>query len=541
MTLDLDRRLLLKAGTLGLGALAVPGVAQIASRVGFTHGVASGEPRQRSVMLWSRHVPIGRDTSRLRWEIRDEREPRRIVDSGEVEATPETDWCVKVVARGLKPGRWYSYRFHNRDGAAAVSGRTRTLPEGRTDRFTLGIFSCANLAFGYFNAYGHAAERSDLDLLVHLGDYFYEYESGKYPAPNEALAGRILEPTGEAIALADYRLRHSAYRSDPDLRRLHASAPMVMMWDDHESANDSWSGGAENHDPAREGRWQARKAAAQRAYREWLPVSDNAWESYEIGDLATLFRPETRLSARSEPPDYARIIAGAKDVRSALVAFRSKSWHDQERTMLGGEQEAWLAAGFKRSVAAGTRWQLLAQQTVMGYLVLPPEAKGWIPAGAPEFVRRRGALASAAADLNLPLNLDSWDGYPAAKVRLMQSADEAGANLVVLSGDSHNAWAFDLPYGGPSAATEFAVHSVTSPGLEAYAPRTPPDEIARAFVRRNDQLRWADVSRRGYLTLNLTRDRAEGEWHFLDTIRTRSTRLSGSHRMSVARGTKRFA
>jgi alkaline phosphatase D len=536
MTLALDRRLLLKAGTLGLGALAAPAMARLTAARGFAHGVASGEPGQRSVMLWTRHVPGGR----LHWQVSPTPDFRRIVAEGTAIAEAEHDYCVKPVATGLRPGRWYHYRFRDDRGSVSEVGRTRTLPEGRTDRFALGIFSCANLPFGYFNAYAHAAGRRDLDLVVHLGDYLYEYPRGTYPSEREAMAGRSIEPAGEAVALADYRLRYAAYRSDPDLRELHRLFPMVMMWDDHETANDSWSGGAENHDPKTEGPWSARKSAARRACREWLPVSDDEWEAYEIGDLATLFRPETRLAGRSEPPDYARIVAGAKDMRAALAAFRDKSWHDEGRTMLGSEQEAWLAGGFKRSVAAGTRCQLLAQQTVMGYLVLPPEAKGWIAPEAPEFLRRRAALATAAAELGLPLNLDSWDGYPAARVRLLQSASDAGANLLVLSGDSHNAWAFDLPYGGAPSGAEFAVPSVTSPGFEAYAPRIPPAEISRALVARNGQLRWAETSRRGYLSLTLTRDRADGEWHFLETVRARSTRLAASHAMSVRRGSNRF-
>jgi alkaline phosphatase D len=541
MTLHLDRRLLLKAGTLGLGALAVPGVAQIAAARGFTHGVASGEPGPRSVMLWTRHVPILRETSRLSWEVSEMGEPRGIVAAGDVEATPERDWCVKVVADGLKPGRWYRYRFLDRDGAAAAVGRTRTLPDGRTPRFTLGVFSCANLAFGHFNAYAHAAARTDLDLLVHLGDYFYEYERGKYPAPREAVGGRMLEPAGEAVALADYRLRLAAYRADPDLQRLHASAPMVMMWDDHETANDSWSGGAENHDPAKEGPWSARKAAAQRAYREWLPVSDNAWESYEIGDLATLFRPETRLTARTRPLEFGEALRRGEDMKASLTRFRDGAWRDPQRTMLGTEQEAWLAGAFRRSAGQGTRWQLLAQQTVMGSWALPAEARAWLRADAPAEVKQVTAVGAAAAEVGLPLNLDAWDGYPAARDRLLRSALDADANLVVLSGDSHNGWAFDLDLAGTSAGAEFAGMSVTSPGLEAYAPGVAPAEVARALRARNPALKWTELQRRGYMTVTLTRDRATGEWLSLETVRTRSTKLAARQAMSIARGANRFA
>ncbi len=323
----------------------------------------------------------------------------RIAAEGEVAAEAEHDYCVKPVATGLQPGTWYHYRFRDSRGAVSAVGRTRTLPEGRTPRFTLGIFSCANLAFGFFNAYAHAAARRDLDLLVHLGDYLYEFERGKYPSGREALAGRVLDPAHEAVALADYRLRHAAYRADPDLQRLHASAPMVMMWDDHETANDAWSGGAENHDPAKEGTWDARKSAALRAYREWLPVSDNEWESYEIGDLATLFRPETRLAGRSRPLVYAEAVRKGEDLKASLMRFRDAAWRDPDRTMLGPEQEAWLAGSLRRSAGQGTRWQLLAQQTVMGSWALPVEARAWMRADAPDAVKRITAIGAAASEV----------------------------------------------------------------------------------------------------------------------------------------------
>jgi alkaline phosphatase D len=316
---------------------------------------------------------------------------------------------------------------------------------------------------------------------------------------------------------------------------------MVMMWDDHESANDSWSGGAENHDPAKEGPWSARKAAAQRAYREWLPVSDNAWESYEIGDLATLFRPETRLTARSRPPEFAGQLRRGEDIKASLIRFRDGAWHDPERTMLGGEQEAWLAGALKRSTGQGTRWQLLAQQTIMGSWALPVEARAWLRADAPEEVKKVTAVGAAASEVGLPLNLDAWDGYPAARDRLLRSALDSDSNLVVLSGDSHNGWAFDLDLAGTPAGAEFAGMSVTSPGLESYAPGVAPADVARALKVRNPALKWAELQRRGYMTLALTRERATGEWLSLDTVRTRSTRLAARHSMSVARGSNRFA
>lgn len=535
MTLLLDRRLLLKAASLGLGALAVPGVAQMAAARGFTHGVASGEPRQRSVMLWTRYVPGGR----IHWQMARSEDFRRIVAEGDVSAEAERDHCVKPVVTGLKPDRWYYYRFRDGRGETSPVGRTRTLPEGRTRRFNLGIFSCSNLAFGFFNAYGHAAGRNDLDLLLHLGDYYYEYPHGYYPIARNAMPGRF-HPESESVQLADYRLRHALYRADPDLQRLHARFPMVLAWDDHESANNSWHGGAENHDPDKEGAWEVRKAAAVRAYREWLPVSDRNWESYEIGDLATLFRAETRLAGRSRMRSYDEILKDSGDMKAALTRFRDGGWRDAEMTMLGTEQEAWIAGAFKRSTGKGTRWQLLAQQTVMGALALPLEAKNWVRPDSPAVVKRATASAVAASEVGLPLNLDAWDGYPAARDRLLRSALDAEANLVVLTGDSHNGWAFDLDLGGTPAGTEFAGQSVTSPGLESYATGVASAELERALRARNPALKWVDARSRGYLTLALTRERAVGEWLSVESVRTRSTTIAATNRMSVQRGSRRF-
>jgi alkaline phosphatase D len=540
MTLKIDRRLLLKLGTFGLGALAVPGAAQLLGARGFTHSVASGELGQGEVMLWTRYVPAAGEAARLVWQVSPSADFASIAAEGEAAASAERDWCVKPVARGLRPGSWYYYRFLDPAGGASPTGRTRTLPDGPVGRFALGIFSCSNLPFGWFNAYAHAAARDDIDLMVHLGDYFYEYGRGTYPAEAQALAGRAIDPAHETLSLADYRLRHAAYRADPDLQRLHQLFPMVMMWDDHESANDAWHGGAENHDPATEGDWSVRKAAAMRAYREWLPVADEDWRAYRIGDLADLFRPETRLMARSRQLDVGAALHGRQDVARALAEFRDGPWQDPSRTLLGAAQEAWLAEGLRRSAAGGVRWQLLAQQVIMGSLTMPPEAAGWIGPDSPPEVRRRLPAAIAAGRAGLPYNLDMWDGYPAARARLLRSALDADANLIVLSGDSHNGWAFDLDLGGTPAGAEFAGQSVTSPGLEAYLP-APPADVAAAAVRHNPQLRWADTGRRGYLTVTLTPDRAVGEWHFLETVRARSTALAATHRMEVACGANRFA
>lgn len=535
----IDRRLLLRGAVLGAGVLALPAWAQVLAMRGFTHSVASGEPGHDRVMLWTRYMPAAGGSGRLRWEVAHDTEFARVLSQGEVEASPERDWCVKPIAEGLAPGDWYYYRFLDAAGQSSPVGRTRTLPDGRVGKFTLGVFSCSNLPFGHFNAYGHAAARADIDLMVHLGDYIYEYPRGTYPSAEQAVAGRLILPVTETIALADYRLRYASYRADPDLQRLHQLFPMIMMWDDHESANNSWTDGAQNHQPETEGAWAVRKAAAMQACREWLPVSDDNWTRYRIGDLADLFRPETRLVGRDRQFEVADILRGDPDRAKALTDFRDGLWHDPARSMLGFEQERWLADGLRRSTGDKVRWQVLCQQVIMGSMSFAPEIVTLVGANMTDALRPRADLLLAVSQAGLPMNLDMWDGYPAAATRLLGASKDTDANLIVLSGDSHNAWAFELPSGGAPAGTEFAVHSVTSPGNEGSIPADPA-QVARAYVERNEQLKWAETSRRGYLTLELTPERATGEWVFMDTVREPSLAVAARHAMQVAHGTNRF-
>ncbi|MCT2557751.1 alkaline phosphatase D family protein [Tsuneonella sp. YG55] len=531
---SLDRRRLLQGGLLAAGLVAAPLSAQVGG--GFTHGVASGEPQARSVLLWTRFV--GSAPTRLRFEMAETIAFARVLAGGEVEASPDHDWCAKAVAGGLEPGRWYYYRFVAPDGTASSIGRTRTLPEGRTDRFRMAVFSCSNLGFGYFNGYAHANAADAFDLAVHLGDYFYEYDHDTYPAERQRVDGRLPEPLTETVHLADYRLRYASYRRDPDLQRLHQLYPMVSIFDDHETANDAWKGGAENHQPETEGPWPARVAAALRARSEWLPVSDAPWHSYDIGDLATLLRIETRITARDRPLDLGAITRGLppERIESALKAFRAGAWRDPSRTLMGERQEHWLARALADSVRSGRKWQVLAQQVVMGSLRLPTAIDLKLDPAVAKQVSGRMAALSAASDAGIPFNMDAWDGYPAARDRLLGAAREADANLVVLSGDSHNAWACELD----GAGVEFAGHSVTSPGAEAYFRDIAPRDLATALVAKNPQLAWADVAQRGYMAVELTPARASCEWRFTNGVRSRSAALAGTHRMGADLGARRF-
>lgn len=535
----IDRRRFTAGSLAGAAALVAPSALSRSSPAGFTHGVASGEPGPHSVLLWTRFVGSGDEP--LQVEVAEDAAFQRVAARADAVAAPARDHCAKVTVSGLAPARWYYYRFL-RGGLSSPVGRTRTLPIGRTDRFRMAVFSCSNIGFGWFNAYAHAAEDGAFDAVVHLGDYYYEYERGEYPREKEALLPRIAGLGGETVALADYRARHALYRADPDLQRLFQLYPWIMVWDDHESANDSWKGGAENHEPATEGPWPERVRASLRAYREWLPVSDEPWAAYQAGDLATLYRLESRLTARDKQADYAALLgdAPAGEWPERLRAFRAGAWRDPARTLLGAAQERWLSGGLAASRTAGTTWQVLLQQIVMGELHLPGSLAAGLPADTAPDYRRRIAQRVAASDAGLPFNLDAWDGYPAARERLLGAAHGAGANLVVLAGDSHNAWASDLRHRGAAAGVEFAGHSVTSPGFERSIGWVAPDRLADAIRKASPGLAWCDTAGRGYMAVELTPARATCEWRFLDTIRERSTRLSGTKRLYAERGRNRL-
>ncbi len=538
----LDRRSLLKSGILGAGFAAAPLAAQTGrAATGFTHGVASGEPGRDRVLLWTRYA-AAQDTP-VTWQVLEADANRRVVAEGSVTASPDNDYCCKAWATDVEPGRWYYFRFVAPDGTMSDLGRTRTLPEGSAARWKMAVFSCSNIGFGWFNAYAHAAEAGDFDCALHLGDYFYEYPAGNYPSAEQTAAGRNVLPASESVSLADYRNRFAIYRSDRDLQRLHQLYPMIAGWDDHESTNDSWEGGAQNHQPDTEGSWSVRKAASMRAYREWMPVSDEPWAEYQVGDLATLYRLETRLTARSQQFDYNTVLKGAgspEEIVARLEAFRDGTYLDPAREVLGARQQAWLAEGLKRSRRQGTTWQVLVQQVLMGKVSSATSLNDRMSEGVPDYVLERIRNSALASEAGLPLNMDAWDGYPAARTRVYEAALAADANLVSLAGDTHNAWAFDLTHGGANVGVEFGGQAVTSPGFENYLPQIAPDDIARAMVERNPELRFMDSSRRGYMAVELTPGSATSEYRFLASIKQRGAGVVATKSVSALAGARRL-
>jgi len=535
---NITRRSLFAFAGAGAAIAATP-LAARGFGTGFTHAVASGEPSAKSVLLWTRYVADAE--TKLTWQVSESEDFARPVAEGSVSASPDRDWCAKGVATGLQPDRWYFYRFLAPGGSASPVGRTRTLPEGPSAAFRMAVFSCSNFGFGWFNAYGHAVEANDVDLAVHLGDYFYEYGAGTYPSAAQTNPGRVLEPAAEIVALADYRLRYATYRADPDCQRLHQVLPMIAVWDDHESANDSYEDGAENHQSATEGEWQVRKAAAKRAYREWMPVGEEAYTAYQVGDLATLFKLDTRLEGRDQQFRLEKVMEGAKDPRAvvaALESFRDGAWKNTERQLLGQTQEAWLAEGLAASTRKGTQWQVLLQQVLIGKLNTPKNIVEAAGAGLPDFVRTRLETAAKASAVGLPSNMDAWDGYPAARERVLKASLDADANLVVLAGDTHNGWAFDLAQDGTKVGVEFGGISVSSPGYESYLTFIKPDTLAASLVAENAELKWADTAQRGYMVVELAPARVSTEYRFVTGVKQRSTRLAGTKRLTSEKGAR---
>jgi alkaline phosphatase D len=532
MRLALDRRAFLTASAAGLLLPARPALAGLWPMSGFTHGVASGDPGTDSIKLWTRYAAAdGRDTV-LKVEVATDSGMRTIVARAEAVAGPESWGTAQARIAGLPIGGWVFYRFTAPDGTQSAIGRTRTLPSGPLSRFNIAVFSCANKPFGWFNAYAHAAARDDIDLVVHLGDYLYEYKQGTYPSVGETLAGRDIAPANEMVALDDYRQRYASYRIDPGLQELHRLYPMVTVWDDHELANDTWKNGAENHQPETEGEWSVRKAAATRAHGEWLPGPDRMYQRYDIGNLVSLITLDTRATGRDEQLDIGAALRGGA---TALASFKDGPLADSNRQLLGAEQEAWATETLKASVKAGQKWQLVAQQVIMGTVLTPknaleflgpdsdPRAKGYVQAGL------------AASAMGLSAAMDMWAGYPAARARMLKAAQDANADMVVISGDSHNAWAFNLAHGGKPAGVEFAGQSVTSPGYES-ALKADPAKIRDAIVAASPEMTWCDTSRRGYFTLAFTPETAQADYVFLQTIRERSTATSTGQTATVRRG-----
>lgn len=504
------RQFMRRAGeaTLALGALPLlpacaggPDGQQLPTPPGsgvFRHGVASGDPLADRVILWTRVTPEASGPVTVECVVATDTGLTRVVLRQILVTDASRDHTVKLDATGLQPDTTYYYRF-TAAGAASPIGRTRTLPAGTATRLRLAVVSCSNIAMGFFNAYRRVAERADLDLVLHLGDYIYEHG-------NEEGAYRAVEPPFELVRLADYRQRHAQYRRDPDLQEMHRQHPVIAIWDDHDIASDAHAGGSPNHNAGAEGAWADRVVAALQAFYEWLPVRivdagdpRRNYRSFNLGNLVELMMLEERVLARSPQLPGNATLSGT---------FRQRGeFNDPARQMLGAEQESWLATRLRTSPA---RWKFVGQGVMVAQLKIQAQ--------------------SNADGGGLYVNADQWDGYQPARDRLfgMLAGDGSApplVNVVLLTGDAHSSFAADLtpdpnngdvydPASGTgSVAVEFVTTSVTSPFII-----DTHNLVAGALRSFNPHLKYVDLTHRGYMLVDADASRVVAEWWFVDTV-----------------------
>ncbi|WP_426511173.1 alkaline phosphatase D family protein [Dactylosporangium sp. McL0621] len=532
MTVDaaLTRRALLIAGGATAAAVAVAGDATAASPL-FLHGVASGDPLPDGILLWTRVTPDAQSapgsgagpTTTVTWQIATDASFAGVVRSGEVTTGPERDHTVKVDVRGLQAATTYWYRF-GVAGRWSPTGRTLTAPatDAAVALLRLGVVSCSNWEAGYFAPYRLLAQRGDLQAVVHLGDYLYEYASGGFTAGGTVV--RQAQPTHEIISLADYRIRHAQYKTDPDAQALHAAVPWIITWDDHEVANDMWAGGAENHDPATEGSFAARVAAARQAYAEWMPVrlafdpesgEGHIYRRLQFGKLAELSMLDLR-SYRSQQASGAAV-------------------DDPARTITGDDQMAWLKQGLAASTA---QWKIVGNPDMIARVDV-----GTLPAWL---------LGPVGKLLGIPsngyaINTDQWDGYNADRDELVNHLRANNVrDTVLITGDIHSSWANELTtlstLNSPTAV-EFVVPSVTSDNVNDFV-GVPPGlvgPIAASIVHAaNPHVKWAELDGHGYGVLEVRPESCRMDWYHVKERTDPRTTASKVRSFKVNAGVSRL-
>ncbi len=482
----------------------------------FRHGVASGDPLKHRIILWTRVTPDSPNRYiHVNCVVAMDPRMKHVVSRYKAYANKSSDFTVKIDAYGLKPGKTYYYQFYAR-GEASPVGRTRTLPH-ETEHVRLGVASCSNLPAGFFGAYGLLAQQENLDAIVHLGDYTYEYGNGTYGDGSDI--NRIPEPNKETITLDDYRTRISQYRRDQHLQKAHRLHPWILVWDDHEFANDAYRNGAENHQP-NEGDWEVRKAAALRAYFEWLPVRDpqglrqtneRIFRRFRFGDLMQLDMLDTRLIGREK--QVPKLIDGATSelmVSPAELFTYLNEISRPDRQLLGKKQEAWLYRQLEAAAERETQWNVLGQQIMIGQLSV---SAGGLPPG-----------------VRVPLNVDQWDGYAGARTRLLNYLNSHEIeNTVILTGDFHSSWAQDVcvdPYdsnvydpatGKGSQAVEFVGPAISSPFF-INKPSTFVKGVERFAMFNNPHTKYVDMEKNGYMVVDIDRYRARAEYYHINDV-----------------------
>jgi alkaline phosphatase D len=468
----------------------------------FAHGVASFDPTATSVLLWTRLEHGGR----VDWVVARDPGLQDAVATGSAEAPEPADRTVHVEVDGLEPATRYWYRF-DADGVSSPVGRTRTLADDDS-AVRLGLVCCSRYSVAPLTALRAVAQR-EVDLVVHLGDYIYEDDGHKGP--------RRHEPPRPAVTLDDYRARIAQIRRDPDAQALHQRHPMVLVWDDHDLADNAYSTGSKAHDERTQGPWSARVEAAARARQEWMPQRlaepTKTWRSVDLGRLGQLVLLDTRIAGRDQQ-------AGDEG---------TKPLDDPDRSLLGDEQRTWL----HERLADTTRpWAVVVSSVVVGSIDLP------LP-GVPGL---NHLLSSGYAYLDgRMMHDDQWDGYPAERARLrdaMAARAAADGRTLVLSGDVHSSWAFAAPCteDGRAVAVEVTTPAVSS---EPMARTHPPGlwvALDQLVERELEHVPFADLTHRGFSIAEITPDEAVVRWWYVDPFDPRpvpDVELGGALRTSI--------
>ncbi len=492
----------------------------------FAHGVASGDPFTESVVLWTRVTPETNSDVDVNWDVAVDPDFTNIISTGNIQTNAARDYCVKVIADGLTPGTEYFYRFASGEATSAI-GRTRTLPVGSPEKLRFAVVSCANWQHGYFNTYDAVAKRASeqpYDAMIHLGDYYYEYgatAAGRLP-------DRVHEPAHEIISLDDYRTRHAQYRSDAALQAATSLMPLIAVWDDHETSNDSWRTGAENHQSDTEGDWDTRQQAALRAYYEWMPIREpklgsvrsDIYRNFRFGDLVNLTCVETRLTARAEPIIVESYIDEI-EAEGNTDKFLKDVLYAPDRDMFGADQQDFIVNALKSSKEDGVQWRFLANQVIMGRL-LTPDFTPYIDEDAIQKIE--GAWPDVRDFLklskyNMPVYPDSWDGYPVARNHFYEALDAAGLNdMLVLTGDAHEFWVNDLTMEtGKKVGVELVTTAVSSETISSYLGDGTADHNL-LLTKENDDARYYNATVNGFLDLTVTSKKVNARMISVNTI-----------------------
>lgn len=525
------------------------------SAIEFKHGVASGDPLSNALIIWTRATTSQSNFEvTVAWELASDSQFKNIIRSGREQTDKSRDFTIKIDVQELAPNTEYFYRFMGVNTQSPI-GRAKTLPINNVEQIKMAVVSCSNYPAGYFNAYTDAAKQKDLDVVLHLGDYIYEYPMGGYATENAEKIGRQLaaDNSGEIITLSDYRKRYAIYRTDQGLQALHAAAPFIAIWDDHEVTNDTYKSGAENHTPD-EGDFFKRRAAAIQAYYEWLPIrppmgeqSPQIYRTFDFGNLISLHMLDTRVIARDKQlaySDYKNL-----ETKQMDVARFASDLNNPNRQLLGNTQLNWLTSAITKSNA---KWQVLGQQVLMTKMWLPTEIfsqsdRTKIPQVLKELVAiKKAVLANKAvtaeqlARVNtlMPYNLDAWDGYPSEREALYKGVTALNKKLVVVAGDTHNAWHGTLKNAkGESVGVEFATPGVTSPGMEHYLALNTAQakQMADSLSLLINDLNYCDLSHRGYMLLTITKEQITTDWRYIDNINSPSYNITDQHQ-SVYKG-----